>query len=112
VLAAGGLVGIVGAILFGTPPLLRLNDLAVIQKTGRPARRWRVALRSILAWIPAVSAGVAACIALYAPPLEFRIALLVSFAALLVAIIGAVWSVLRPERGPHDYLTGTWLAVR
>lgn len=112
VLAVGAFVGIVGAALFGTPPLLRMNDLAVIKEDGRPAPRWRVTLRSLLAWSPIMIAGVAAIIAQYARASEFRVALFVTLTALLIAVLGAVWCVLRPERGPHDHLTGTWLAVR
>ena len=112
ILGFGAVLGIVGAALLGTPPLLRMNDLAIIQEDGRTAARWRVTLRSILAWSPMMIGGAAAIMAMYARASEFRIAVLVALGALLVAMVGAVWSVLRPERGPHDHLTGTWLAVR
>jgi hypothetical protein len=109
VLAVGALISFVWSAITGVPPLLRLNDLAIVRADGRPASRFRVILRTILGWLPVVIAGIAAAVASSLPAEDFRKASLVTIAGLLAALVGAALCLRRTDRGPHDKLIGTWL---
>ncbi len=95
------------AIGFRGGLLLAILGLVIVDRAGRPAARWRVAVRSIFAWsiaplmlmlavvlIPSLGQGLAAALALI---LYFGICLA---------------SALIPHRGIPDRLAGTYLVMR
>ncbi|MDB6152519.1 MAG: pknH 2 [Chthoniobacteraceae bacterium] len=112
ILAAGAFLGLIWAAIAGTPPLLRLNDLAIVGADGRTASRVRVLVRGLLGWSPIFIAGVAMAMAPTLQGETFRLAVEIAIAALALALGGTLWSLHRLERGPHDYLAGTWLVPR
>ena len=110
-LAAGGMVGIVTGLLFSTPLGLQLNQLAIVTANGTRASRWRVLLRTVVGWSPAIIGAAAASMLQFMnyEPLVFWTIVGLPF---LVMLVAAVLMVRSPERAPHDYLTRTWLVPR
>jgi hypothetical protein len=91
-----------GALLFGGLAIHGLG-IAIVDSTGRRARRWRIVLRTALVWSPLI--GAAVCL-----PIPDHLAAITLLVGLFLA--GAAWSIVAPGRGPADRLTGTWLVAR
>ena len=92
----------------------RLLGLAVVTTDGTEISRARSLARVLLAWLPAIVwlAYLAASPKIQgwvpAPPSP-----LVGTCLTLGALaLGATWSIARPNRGPHDWLAGTWMVPR
>jgi eukaryotic-like serine/threonine-protein kinase len=86
-----------------------VGGIAIVRKSGRPAARWRCALRALLAWLP-LTAILFAClfVQLYYPTaVALRTTLLV--VALVLLPLMVVMALRNPARGPHDKLLGTFL---
>ena len=82
----------------------RLVGIELVQGDGRPAARWRCALRTFLFWLPLI---VCSMICAYlAIVQDLALALLVPFVVPLFYIPIALW---RPQRAPHDRIVGTHL---
>jgi hypothetical protein len=98
------LIDLIGAAAFGVSPILRLFGMAVVRRDGRPASRWTLILRSLVAWMPFIGG-------------PFLVAGLGSTG--LAAIVGtmfvlagvAVYSVVRPSAGIQDRLLRTRLVA-
>jgi eukaryotic-like serine/threonine-protein kinase len=92
----------------------RLLGLAVVTRDGREISRSRSLVRALLAWLPAIlwlgylltSPKVQGWVPAPASPL---VGVSLTLAALA---IGATWAIARPTRGPHDWLTSTWIVPR
>lgn len=109
VLAAWPVVWTVWAFLTRGGLSLSLTGLALVRTDGRPAPRWRCALRAVLVWTPVV-VPLALCVwvKLYAPErylLHSGLWLLAE--AVLVAEV--ILAIHRPQQAPHDRLLGTCL---
>jgi hypothetical protein len=94
--------------------LTRLLGLAVVDRSGREIGRWRSLARAMAAWSPAIvwlaylaaSPRVQGFVPVPASPLVGTTTTLVLLGA------GAIWTIARPVRGPHDRLVGTWVVPR
>ncbi len=101
--------------------LLKAMNFAVVGSDGSPVSRRRAFLRSLIGWSPMIILGLLPSIwnrALVLDPLApdkiigLTIPLWPSLFLLGIAFAGAVWSVVTPERGPHDRIAGTYLVPR
>ena len=92
----------VSVALTGNSLLLRSLDIAIVNKHGAPASRWRVLWRNTVLWsLVLVAMGLLVAMVHYGrvrPP-----------ALLLVVMVG---SMFLAERGLHERLSGTWLVPR
>jgi hypothetical protein len=102
VLGIFGIAGVVLAFAFRGPVLLHLFGIAVQRTDGKPAARWRCSLRSLVAWSPLIVLVFVS---------EFESSLL-DMLLIAIALVGAGWSVFRPEHGPADRLVGTVLVPK
>jgi eukaryotic-like serine/threonine-protein kinase len=107
-------LSLVSAVLVPGGMLLRVLGYAVITGDGREVGRGRSLARVVVAWAPAL-VWLAYLLASpkiqgFAPtPSAPWLALSLTFGLLT---IGAVWTLMRRTRGPHDWLVGTWVAPR
>jgi uncharacterized RDD family membrane protein YckC len=106
----------------GGPAFLWLG-IEVRSGDGRPVGRWRAACRSLIAWSPVlIMAGFVPGFVLFGqfqqmspdgpPPAEILALVLTSCGGVVLSILalaGAVYSVIRPQRGLQDELAGTCL---
>lgn len=102
-----GIFNLVCSII-GLTPGLRLFGMAVVDRRGRKASRWRLVWRSLVAWSPFVLMP-------FLMPLAgtFHINAIFVFALLgLPYIVGIYMTIYRPSRGIHDRAAGTWLVPR
>jgi hypothetical protein len=85
--------------------------LGVVRQDGRPIGRLRSALRALIAWAPAIAWFIYLAMSpkvqgfVPNPPNPMGGALLV----LGVMAVGAIWTLVRTMRGPHDLIAGTWV---
>lgn len=97
-----------GILLIGSPWLMRLNSVAVVTVTQRPASRLRMLWRWYIGWAPVMLFIVFQTLLGHDPfltlPLHAQYLLL---ALLLLSLIAFV-----PRRSLVDRLAGTWLVVR
>ena len=107
-----GVGSIAGGLIFGFAPMLHVFGLAVVDRAGKPASRGRLFGRAMLVWglqlAIAVLAFVVARLMSPYPNTAFAAAAL-GFAAIL---IGVPWSIIHPNAGPHDRLSGTRVVPR
>ncbi len=86
-----------------------LSGVSIVRKSGRPAARWRIAVRSFLAWLP-LSLVLLLCLFVqlkWPEAVGLRAGLLI--VALLMLPVMLVLAVRNPSQGPHDKLLGTYL---
>ena len=92
----------------------RLLGLAVVTRDGTEISRWRSLVRVLVAWLPAIVwltwLAASPKIQRFVP--TRAASLPIAGLALGALAIGAIWTIARPARGPHDWLTGTWVAPR
>jgi uncharacterized RDD family membrane protein YckC len=83
--------------------------LAVVTRQGRQISRVRAVLRLVVAWAPLLVYG-----ALLAWPMtrDAVNSIVVASLAAMPTVIGFVWAMLRPTRGPHDLIMGTSIGTR
>jgi hypothetical protein len=92
------------ALLFRGGLLLHALGLAVAGPNGSEAGRFRVFLRTVLAWSLAFLMHYLIYRTDVGPwPVYFLLTLLA---------IGIFWGMLHPSRGVQDYIAGTWLVPR
>ncbi len=96
-----------GSLLFHGGALVKLLGIVFVDRRNRPASRWRVTARCLVAWLPIVLLPIG--FRWLAPVLGPTRAILV--AAGLASIL-ALLSLLLPQRGLADRLAGTWLVPR
>ena len=104
---------VVSAIVVRGGLVFRLVGLALVTRSGRQAGRFRSLCRALVAWSP----GVLWMASLGRDPvtraMEGQMPTLVGLGvALGVVAVGAGWSIVRPNRGPHDMVCGTWVVPR
>lgn len=106
-------ISLLSALIVPGGLVTRLIGLAVVRRDGHEIGRVRPFGRAALMWLPGLiwTAWVALMPRIQgsapsAYPLPRLLPLLVVFAA------GIVWTLLTPERGPHDHAAGTWVVPR
>jgi hypothetical protein len=88
--------------------LWRHLEVAVVTKDGAVASRLRLFWRTLVSWSPILlSFGI-----LNFQLLEVPVSTWPVCALLAVFFGGAVWALLKPNRGPQDWIAGTWLVPR
>jgi hypothetical protein len=105
---------LVSAVLLPGGVGARLLGLAVVTRDGAEIGRARSLARSAAAWLPvivwlswlATSPRIQGFVPTHAAQLW------PAGVALGMVLLGAVWVVVRPTRGIHDWLTGTWVVPR
>jgi hypothetical protein len=108
------LCALISAAIAPGGAVTRLLGLAVVDARGAEIGRWRSLARTAVAWVPAIVWLVYLAASpkiqgfLPAPP-DPLVGLALTAAALTA---GAAWTIARPERGPHDWLTRTWVVPR
>ena len=91
----------------------RLVGLAVVKRDGTEIMRLASLARALVAWLPAilwlmflsVSPRIEGWIP--APPSHVPTAVLLG-----ILLVGAGWAIVKPTRGLHDRLLGTWIVPR
>jgi len=121
VLGYMGIVGSLAAFAFRGGVLLKEYGLAVVDSAGTPISRWMAFAKGLLGWSPVILLGLLPSVWnktwLLAPPAAYKTAglsfpLWPALALLAIAAAGSIWSVITPERGPHDRIIGTYLVPR
>jgi len=104
-------IGLLAVVLAPTVRglLLRFFGLEVVTSDGRPASRVRLLGRAALAWSPVLLPLVAVVLGRHINPTTLTWAALPGLA---VAGAGALALAIRPARGWHDRLAGTWIVPR
>jgi uncharacterized RDD family membrane protein YckC len=88
--------------------------LGVVRRDAREIGRLRSLVRALVVWTPAIAWFVYLEMSpkvqgfVPNPPNPMRGALLV----LGTMALGAIWTVVRTTRGPHDFVAGTWVVPR
>jgi serine/threonine protein kinase len=97
--------------------LLWALGLAVVRNDGRPASRWRIFWRALIAWLPlfllpfALLFGSTALVSRW-PAGGSSLAITVGAIVAVACLALVVWSTLLPGRGIADRLAGTWLVPK
>ena len=101
--------GLVSVLVRPSGFVLASLGMAVVTGRGREVGRVRAVFRLILAWLPLLIYG-----ALLAWPVTRAAVFSIAVASLAAAptILGFVWALLRPTRGPHDMIVGTSIGSR
>jgi uncharacterized RDD family membrane protein YckC len=101
--------GLVSVALRPSGLVMSSLGLAVVTRQGRQIGRVRAVLRLVVAWSPLLVYGVL----LWWPATRGAMySIVVASLAAMPTVIGFVWSVLRPTRGPHDLIVGTSIGAR
>jgi eukaryotic-like serine/threonine-protein kinase len=121
------IIELAGAAVFSQSPLLRLFGLAVVDRSGLPARRLRLLARWLLTWGLVPAAGLIAVISFFlaAAAREVSAAKLVNvdphassllwtlgFVVSCLVLAAIIYTVKHPSRGLHDRLAGTRIVPR
>lgn len=104
VLAATGVVSFVLALVLRGPAGLRLLGYAIATEIGDRVSRTRIGLRSVVAWLPVLVAGVAV---LTLRQGDGMAEVSVAGPCLLIFLVGVAWAIWRPERALHDRIVRT-----
>jgi hypothetical protein len=106
--------GIVSSAIAPGGLLTRFLGLAVVTRSGEEITRGRSLLRAVIAWLPGIVwLGYLAT----GPKIQGFVPAPTSpwfgmTVALGLLAAGAIWVVVRPSRGLHDRLAGTWVVPR
>jgi hypothetical protein len=101
-----GIPALIAAIIFRTGLVLLACGMVVGHQDGRRASRWRTLSRSVVAWVPALSAPL--IFGLFKP---LGTAPAVAIAGVLLVGL-TVLSIWLPRRSLQDRISGTWLIAR
>jgi uncharacterized RDD family membrane protein YckC len=111
-LSFGGIIGMGWVLITGAPPLLYLNHGAIVRRNGKIASKLRVLFRMALTWLPVTIGWLVMAVAETSADSDLVTSIAVGGAALLMTALAATYAVKRPERGPQDWIAGTWLIPR
>jgi len=109
-------ITLVMAVIVPGGLLIRTAGLAVVTADGREISRGRSMFRALIASSPTVPAVLALVVGVRsAPPLEAWITAHIGvtmLAPLCVMAALALWTVARPQQGPHDWMARVWVVLR
>ncbi len=101
--------GLVSVIVRPSGLLMSSLGLAVVTREGREVGRVRAVVRQLVAWLPLLVYGGL----LWWPVTRGAVAsIAVASLAAAPTVVGFVWSLWHPTRGPHDLIVGTSIGVR
>jgi hypothetical protein len=121
VLGYVGILGSLSALGFRGGMIMRDTGIAVVNRDGSPVSRPRAFARGLLGWWPMILLGLLPSFWnktwLLSPQAAEKTTglsfpLWPSLFLLALSIVGSIWSVVTPERGPHDRIVGTYLVPR
>lgn len=98
---------LLAALMFRGGLLLAFFGLVVVDRTGRPAARWRVVWRTVAVW--SIAPTLLFLVIAGAPMLGYSVA---SIGAIIAYAGICIVSVLLPQRGLADRIAGTELVLR
>jgi hypothetical protein len=102
------IVFVIFAFMFRGGLSYPLAGIALVQKDGRRAGRFRCALRELALWLPLAIALIAASWVQAEFPHFFALRLVAGGIAVAMLIAYLAIGFRSPEQGPHDRLLGTW----
>jgi len=113
-IAAAALFSLLSSTIVPGGIVTRLLGHAVITRSGAEIGRLRSVARTAIAWMPAVLWIV---VLLQSKKLQGFVPnpshpLLLAAAAIGALALGAAWTLVRPARGPHDWIMGTSVVPR
>lgn len=93
---------------------MRQLRFAVVTRDGNEIGRLRSVLRAAVAWLPALAwLGYLAASPKVQGFVPAPSAPLLGIGLMLTPlVIGVIWTLARPARGPHDWVMGTWVIPR
>ena len=105
-LSLGG--GLVSVVVRPSGLVMSSIGLAVVTRQGRQVGRVRAVVRLLVAWAPLLVYGAL----LWWPVTRGAMySIVVAALAATPTVIGFVWTVLRPVRGPDDLIVRTWIGT-
>jgi eukaryotic-like serine/threonine-protein kinase len=108
-----GLANLLGIAILGFDPILRIFGLAVIDRSGLPAGRWRVLARSALVWSPLIAGWIGIFATLFFHGSNgWQLSMGLFTLAAFDFLVGVPWTLLRPNAGPHDLIARTRVTPR
>ncbi|MBN1825098.1 MAG: protein kinase [Candidatus Eisenbacteria bacterium] len=110
-----GILALLSSLAHPGGALFRPFGIAVVDGSGRPARRGRGLRRTILSWSPAFVLSLLLIAHLWFHTARSAAAAVffpVEIALVLFWAGAVILGTLRPERGVQDILSGTWLVPR
>jgi len=114
-----GVLSLIMAMLYRGGHSYAYLGVAVVMSDGSQVSRLRALMRSLIAWSPGILCSLLAVIwsgkILY--PFTEIIAQIpypiwLYFSLVIIFILGGLWAVIIPERGPQDRIVGTYLVPR
>ena len=88
------------------------SGIALVRKDGRPAPRWRCAVRELLIWVPLTTLLMTALLLQWWLPTLVTLRSLVWLAGILMLPLSFVIALRDPTRSPVDRLVGVYLVPR
>lgn len=96
--------------------LTRTAGLAVVTSDGREIGRGRSLLRALIATLPTMPAVLALVVGIRASPLveawiteHVELTMLVPLCVMAALVL---WTIARPQQGPHDWIARVWVVPR
>jgi hypothetical protein len=108
------LLSVISSLIVPGGLFTRTLGHAVVTRSGSEIGRATSLIRALIAWVPAIAwllylASSPRVQGFVPTPQSPALSVLVTLAALGA---GAIYTIARPERGPHDWLLGTWVVPR
>jgi peptidoglycan/LPS O-acetylase OafA/YrhL len=101
-------LSLISSVIVPGGVVTRVLGLALVTSDGHEAGRVRSVARMLMAWSPAILwLAYLWFFGNPTPPTIVPVAVVVTILA-----VGALWTIARPQRGPHDRLSGTWVVTR
>jgi hypothetical protein len=106
-------LSLVSALIVPGGLVTRLAGLAVVKRDGREIGRLRSFGRAALMWLPGL---ILVAWIVMAPRVQGSVPPANSLSRILLLFgvfwAGITWTLVSPERGPHDHAAGTWVVPR
>jgi hypothetical protein len=102
--------GLVSVLMRRSGLVLATLGLAVVARSGREVSRAHAVLRLTVAWSPLLLYAVLVAVPSTRPWATASV--IPGLVALGLVTLGAIWTILRPLRGPHDLIVRTHIGVR
>ena len=88
------------------------SGIALVRKDGRPAQRWRCAVRELLIWVPLTTLLMMSLLLQWWFPTLVTLRSLIWIAGVLLLPLSFVIALRDPTRSPVDRLVGVYLVPR
>lgn len=114
VLLLCAVLALVSSLLVRGGVLMRLLNLAIVDRRGHLVPRWLSFLRAVVAWSPTLAMWTwfGASMALHRSFEQTFAAVWLVALTFAVSLAGAVWTIAHPSRSWQDRIAGTWVVPR